>query len=123
LPYTTFKPVFNAVRFATQQVVLFYGFAMFYKFAPRRRTMFREVWVAALFATMGLYALQQLFVMYTTNITNFNLIYGSIGTVLALLLWIYLSGSVIILGGCIAAAQYEIRMQLTDQSEPSRARG
>jgi Ca2+-transporting ATPase len=123
VPYATLKPVFNAGRFGIQQVVLFYGFAMFYKFAPRRRTMFREVWVAALFATVGLYVLQQLFVLYTTNITNFNLLYGTFGTVLALLMWIYLSGSVIILGGCIAAAQYEIRMQLTDQSEPSRARG
>lgn len=118
-----FVPIFSVLRFFVSQIVLYYGFWMFYKFAPRRRTLFRETWVAALFATFGLYVLQQLFVLYTTSITNFNALYGTFGTVIALLLWIYLSGSVIILGGCIAAAQYEIRMQLTDQSESSQARG
>jgi Ca2+-transporting ATPase len=123
LSFHFFKPLFNFLRFSVQQVVLFYGFAMFYKFAPRRRTLFKEVWVAAIFSTLGLYLLQQLFVLYTSRIQDFNVLYGTFGTVLALLMWIYLSGSVIILGGCIAAAQYEIRMQLTDQSEPSQARG
>jgi Ca2+-transporting ATPase len=123
LSWRFFQPLLALLRFVMQQVVLFYGFWMFYKFAPRRRTTFREVWVAALFATSGLYVLQQLFILYTTSITNFDLVYGTFGTVLALLMWIYLSGSVIILGGCISAAQYEIKMQLTDQSEPSRARG
>jgi Ca2+-transporting ATPase len=60
-------------------------------------------------------------VLYTKNITNFNALYGTFGSVLALLMWIYLSGSIIILGGCLAAAQYEIRMQLTDQAESNRA--
>jgi Ca2+-transporting ATPase len=123
ISYQIFQPLIGFLRLILQQVVLFYGFWMFYKFAPRRRTTFRETWVAAMFATVGLYVLQQLFMLYTTSITNFNLLYGTFGTVLALLMWIYLSGSVIILGGCIAAAQYEISMRLTDQSEPSQARG
>jgi YihY family inner membrane protein len=95
---------------------------MFYKLAPRRRTTFREVWVAALAVTLGLDLLRRMFELYTTNIGNFNAVYGTLGGVLALLMWIYLSGSLIILGGCLAAAQYEIGMRLTDQSEPSHAR-
>ena len=90
-------------------LVLFYGFAMFYKFAPQRKTLFREVWTSALFVTISLEVLQRLFVLYTTNITQFNALYGTFGSVVALLLWIYLSGSIIILGGCIAAATYEHR--------------
>jgi len=37
-------------------------------------------------------------------------------------MWIYLSGALIILGGCLAAAQYEIRMSLADQSEREQLR-
>ena len=113
--------IFRAMRFFVAPLVLFYGFAMFYKFAPQRRTTFREVWIAALTVTLGLGALKQGFVLYTVNIGNFNALYGTLGSIIALLMWIYLSGSLIILGGCLSAAHYEIRLSLADQSESNRA--
>ncbi len=116
------KVWFSFVRFLVPPFVLFYGFLMFYKFAPRRRTTFREVWVAAVFATLGLDILQRLFALYTTNIGHFNALYGTFGSVVALLMWIYLSGSIILLGGCISAAQHEIKMHLKDQSESHHER-
>jgi len=109
--------VFTALRFLLPPVVLFYGFAMFFKFAPRRKTKFSEIWVSALFVTIGMDVLQRLFLLYTRNITNFNAIYGTFGSVVALLLWIYLTGTLIIFGGCLAAARYEINLSLSDQSE------
>lgn len=114
--------VFSVIKALLPPLVLFYGFMMFYKFAPQRRTTFRQVWVAAVFVTIGLDLLQRLFVLYTRNIANFNTLYGTFGSVVALLMWIYLSGSLIILGGCLAAARYEISMSLTDQSEASHPR-
>jgi len=117
------KPLFENVLYPlVPLVVLFYGFVMFYKFAPRRRTLLREVWPAALFVTLALEILQRLFILYTRNIGHFNALYGTFGTVVALLLWIYLSGSIIIMGGCLCAAKYEIEMSLTDQSESNHAR-
>jgi YihY family inner membrane protein len=120
LDFVFVNDVFAAIRFLLPPLVLFYGFAMFYKFAPRRRTAFREVWVSALFVTVGMDLLQRLFLLYTKSIANFNAIYGTFGSVIALLMWIYLTGSLIILGGCLAAAGYEIRMSLSDQSESNR---
>ncbi|HEX8295248.1 MAG TPA: YihY/virulence factor BrkB family protein [Chthoniobacteraceae bacterium] len=122
LDFLWFKDLFRILQFLVAPVVLFYGFVMFYKFAPRRRTTFREVWIAALHVTLGLHLLKHGFVLYTTNIGNFNALYGTLGSIVALLMWIYLSGSLIILGGCISAAHYEIKMQLTDQSESNHAR-
>jgi YihY family inner membrane protein len=113
--------LFEFAKLGIPLLVLFYGMSMFFKFAPRRRTLFREVWSAALFVTISLEILQRLFVLYTKNIGQFNALYGTFGSVVALLLWIYLSGSIIILGGCISAARYEIDMSLTDQSESGRA--
>jgi YihY family inner membrane protein len=111
--------VFQFCRLIVPPLILFYGFSIFYRVAPQRRTRFREVWLAALIVTIGLGTLQKLFVLYTTNIADFNRLYGTLGSVVALLLWIYLSGSLIILGGCLSAAQWEIGMHITDQSEKS----
>jgi len=89
--------------------VTVYGFTMFYKFAPRLHPPFREVWLQALVVSLALQLLQRLFVLYASNFHNFNQVYGALGGVLALLMWIYLSGSVIIFGGCLCAAAAEVK--------------
>ena len=38
--------------------------------------------------------------------TNFNALYGVFGTIMGLLLWIYFSGVILLLGGCIAATMH-----------------
>ena len=100
--------VFETVRFVLPSAVLFYGFSMFYKLAPRRPTTFGEVWVGALSVTLLLQVLQALFVLYARNVANFNAVYGAFGSVIAVLMWVYLSGTVIILGGCYCAARAEV---------------
>ena len=91
--------------------VLFYGFLLFYKLAPRKRAnvTFSMVWIPALVVTALLQVCQGLFVFYSTHITNFNAIYGTFGGVIALMLWTYVSGLIIVFGGCLCAAQRQMR--------------
>ena len=109
--YVTFAAPWAATLFGTTTVlipplVLFYGFLLFYKLAPRGRlgVTFAMVWLPAMLVTALLVLCQQLFVVYTTHITNFNAIYGTFGGVIALMLWIYVSGLVVVFGGCLCAA-------------------
>ncbi|HEX4086743.1 MAG TPA: YihY/virulence factor BrkB family protein [Chthoniobacteraceae bacterium] len=109
-PFAT--SIISFVRFLLPSLVLFYGFSMFYKLAPRRKTTFREIWQAAALVTVLIQLLQGAFLLYTRNIAHFNAVYGAFGSVIAVLMWIYLSGSVIILGGCFSASQAEIAGKL-----------
>jgi YihY family inner membrane protein len=86
--------------------ILFYGLLMFYKFAPRRPARFGQVWIAALLATLLLELGQNVFEWYLGAFTSFNALYGVFGTIMGLLLWIYFSGVILLLGGCIAATIY-----------------
>ena len=95
------------VRFLVPTAVLFYGFSMFYMLAPRRRTTFREVWGGALAVSLLLQLLQFLFILFAKKVAPFNAVYGAFGSVIAVLTWVYLTGSVIILGGCFCAALAE----------------
>lgn len=108
---------FWAARFLLPTLVLFYGFTMFYKFAPRRRPPVGDVWVPALLVAIALQVLQHLFVLYAKNYYNFNRIYGTFGGVVAFLMWIYLSGSVIVFGGCLCAAQADVAGKLQHEVE------
>lgn len=86
-------------------IVLFLSLALFYMFAPRRTTSFSEVWFSALSATFLLYAAQSLFVIYLRNSPSLNAVYGTFGAIIALMLWIYLSGVIFIFCACLCAAQ------------------
>ena len=95
-------------RWVFPSLILFFGLLMFYKYAPRRKTLVREVWISAVLVTVFLQLLQKGFVIYAVNFGKFNVLYGALGSVVAVLMWIYLSGSLIIFGGCLCAAQHEI---------------
>ena len=99
---------FRITRLTLPWMVLFYGLVMFYKYAPRRKTLFKEVWVSALVVTLLLQLLNKAFIFYAANFAKFGVIYGTFASVVGVLMWIYLSGSVIIFGGCLCAAQSEI---------------
>jgi YihY family inner membrane protein len=99
--------VYTLGSFFISLLVLFFGLSLFYRLAPRRPTRFSEVWAAALCATALLLAAENLFVIYVKNFSTLNAVYGTFGGIMALLLWIYLSGCIFIFGACLSAAQDE----------------
>lgn len=109
-PMSDFRSwVYALGSFFIPLLVLFVGLSLFYRLAPRRRTRFSEVWAAALFTTLLLLAAETLFVIYLKDFATLNAVYGAFGGIMALLLWIYLSGGIFVFGACLCAAQVEAR--------------
>lgn len=80
--------------------------ALLYFVGPNRPQRWGDVWPGAFLAT-ALWLLATLgFAWYVRNIADYNLLYGSIGAVIALLMWMYLL-AVIALVGCECNAEYE----------------
>jgi Ca2+-transporting ATPase len=95
--------VYGLGSFFIPLLVVFFSLSLFYRLAPRRPTRFAEVWAAALCATVLLRAGESLFVIYLKDFATSNAVYGAFGGIMALLLWIYLSGCVFIFGACLCA--------------------
>jgi Ca2+-transporting ATPase len=93
-------------------VVIFLSLSLFYRLAPNRETKFAEIWIAALIVTILVRGGISLFGLYLTNFSTLNAVYGAFGGIMALLLWIYLTGCLFIFGACLSAAQAEFRSQL-----------
>ena len=103
-------------------LVVFLSLSLFYRLAPRRPTRFAEVWFAALCATALLQAAESLFVIYLKNFATLNAVYGAFGGIMALLLWIYLSGCIFIFGACLCAAQAEVYSSSAEKTIAFRTR-
>jgi Ca2+-transporting ATPase len=106
--------VYDLGSFFILLFVVFSGLSLFYSVAPRRPVRFAQVWFAALSATILLQAAESLFMLYLNNFATLNAVYGAFGGIMALLLWIYLSGCIFIFGACLCAAQAEGRSVLAE---------
>jgi YihY family inner membrane protein len=109
----------DLTRFVLGVAVLFYSFSMLYKLAPRRRVLFRQVWLPALVVTFALMLCQITFVNYLPHFINYG-IYGAVGGMMLLLLWVYFSGIIIIFGGCLCAAMAQSNENAKGSTPTSR---
>ena len=73
-------------------------FLTLYKVLPNTKTHWRYIWPGALLAALLFEGGKYLFVFYLENFATFSAVYGSIGSVIALLLWAYVSAFILILG-------------------------
>ncbi len=78
---------------------------LFY-YGPNRDQQWRKVWPGAIVSTVLWLLATAGFGWYVRNIANYNVMYGSIGAVIALIVWMYVL-SVIALLGCEYNAQRE----------------
>jgi len=97
--------IYDAAIYVGPMIMLFLGLILFYRFTPSRPTRFSEVWLASLIGTGVLYTFESLFVIYLKNFSKFNVVYGAFGGMMALLTLIYLTGSTVVFGACLSAAQ------------------
>lgn len=78
-----------------------------YWIAPNVKLKFRQVIVGAVTATVGWQMISFAFSTYVSNFANFSATYGSLGGVIILMLWFFLTGIILIIGGEINASLYE----------------
>ena len=93
--------------------------SMLYHVAPNRRQRWRDVWPGAVFATLLWLPSTLLFALYVQYLAVYRDLYGSVATVVALLIWMYLVSSIVMLG-CEFNVQRE-RMRESPATRQSEA--
>jgi membrane protein len=80
--------------------------ASLYYFGPYRRQRWRLVWPGAMLATVLWMLATAAFAWYVRNVAHYNVMYGSVGVVIALMVWMYLIAAIVMIG-CEFNAEYE----------------
>ena len=92
-------------------------FVLLFRYVPSRHVNWDAVWPAAIFGAIGLKSLETLFVWYLTNFGNYQIVYGSIGVAIVLLLWAFLTASVFLISAELCS---QLNLWLTAQEESQR---
>jgi membrane protein len=92
------QAIVNTVTVFIAFIVSLIVFTALYKTVPITWINWRYVWVGSLPATFFFEIAKTLFVFYLNHYSNLDKVYGSIASVIALLVWVYISAFILILG-------------------------
>ena len=89
----------------------YFGISFIYYFGPTSKTGFRFFSpgsiVATILTVLSLYG----FNFYITNFNSYNILYGSVGTLMLIMLWLYLNSLVLLIGFELNASIHTAREQ------------
>ncbi|MFU0825787.1 YihY/virulence factor BrkB family protein [Clostridium sp.] len=98
-----FHFIWDFLRYFLTLIIMTFIFALLYKFTPCKRLTFWDVLPGSVFATIGWVLSSMGFTFYVDNFANYSRLYGSIGAVIALMVWLFLTSVIILIGGEINA--------------------
>lgn len=79
-----------------------------YTLAPNKKIPSRFVNKGVLFTTVGWVITTAIYSFYTNNIAHYDLFYGSLSSLIVLMLWIYVISYILVIGIAINANVYEL---------------
>ena len=106
-----FINLWSKLRFVAVALLMFVLVTVLYMLALGRRCPLREVAPGVAVSLAAWMLLSLAFSYYVENLAHYTQLYGSIATIVVVLLWLYMSGTVLILGGELNAVVLHRRTQ------------
>ena len=88
--------------------------ALIYYFVPNAKVHFRDVWIGAILSAFLWRAALAGFSYYLRDLGRLSSIHGSIGAVVAFLLYVYFSAVILLFGADVSAAYARLRRHRPD---------
>lgn len=115
--YNQFIILWEYFRYIITMVSMIVVFSFIYRRAPscKEEMMLKDIIVGSVFTTLCWTLTSSIFAFYVNNYSNsYVSLYGSLSGVFALLVWLYISSTIIILGGEINSYLYKKKKHLID---------
>ncbi len=113
--------IFNVIRWVIGIAVMVAVLTGLYRIAPNKHYPFKHVLPGAIFATIVWQLISLGFSFYVSNFGNYSATYGSLGGVIVLMLWLFLTGLALVLGGEINAIYHRDKTGEVPIDEEQRA--
>lgn len=106
-----FMNIWNICRYAVGISTVIIILMNLYKFTPNKRLSFKQVFPGALSSALCWLIVSVCYSYYSSNIASYDMVYGSIGGVIVLITWVYLSSWTILIGCEINARLYRKKIK------------
>lgn len=107
-----FISAWNWTRYGLSLAVMWFAFTTIYRLAPNHPTSLKEVWLGSTLAVVGWISISIGFSYYVDRFADGYSMYGSLAGIFLLLLWIYISSIILLMGAEINALYYPEKKDL-----------
>lgn len=114
-----FLIVWNKFRTILPPILIFSVLTLMYWIMPNIKLYLRSVLIGSLFATIAWLSVSYGFSYYINHFANYSATYGSIGGIIILMLWLYVTGIILIVGGQLNAIMQQ-RKELFEKRHKKR---
>jgi membrane protein len=117
------KVFIGLVRWLIIVMLFFTIISLIYTYGPAVKVRWKFITAGSTLATALLILFTLGFSFYVNNFSNFNRIYGSIGSIIVLMLWIYVNSFVLLIGFELNASIDMIRQEAESREEKEQQDG
>ncbi len=96
-------------------ILIFAVFLLIYKYIPNTRISWRDIWLSALIGGCIFEGINYIFSWYLIHFANYQLVYGSITSIIAFVVWIYFSSLILIVGIEVSAVRAAMRKEISTE--------
>lgn len=107
------------LRFPVAAVVGYFALFFLYALAQDSRQPWRNIWPGTLGALAAWMTLSWLYAWYVEHMAHYSLLYGSIGTVIVLLIWLNMSAMTLIMGAELNGTLVSLRKERPEKAGTS----
>ncbi|OON90743.1 MAG: hypothetical protein ATN34_04505 [Epulopiscium sp. Nele67-Bin002] len=100
---TYYNTIWDWTRTLSSCLVMLLGSFCIHRVIPRKHILSRSLWPGVFFTTATWYLFSVAFSVYVDSFSNYSAMYGSIGGIFVLLIWIYTNGLFILMGAEVNA--------------------
>ncbi len=112
--------VFDFTRYILIVLMFFFGISLIYYYGPATKKKYKFISTGATVATLLSILVSIGFSYYVANFSRLNVVFGSIGTIMLLLIWLNINAFVLLIGYEINASIYYNRTLRTKELDIKR---
>lgn len=102
----TMEILLQILRWAVSLLAITGFLLILYRFAPNKRIPFKYIFPGALTASILWLLISLGFSFYVSNFSNYSATYGSLGGIIVLMIWFFLTGMVLMIGAVVNVLNY-----------------
>jgi len=98
--------IFTIIKWPISFFLIYFFVKILYTLTPSAKIKSDSVTKGALFTTIGWIISTFIYSLYVSNIARYDIFYGSLSSIIVLMIWVYLLSTILVIGIAINAEQY-----------------
>ena len=102
----TIYKIFIFVKWPIAMIIMYFTIKLIYVISPDWQILSRNTTKGALFTTTGWLLATAIFSFYVSHLSRYDIFYGSLANVIALMIWVYFISYILVVGIAINVKEY-----------------